>query len=163
VKLVVGDAFRVFARAVVAAKPRRIYLVSPWVDESVHGLVDVLDVARRAGSRVLLVTRTPSSPAHAAAVARVASLPRGEVVINARVHAKAYIFERRSGSCFAVVGSANLTQSPKALSEIGILVLGRDSDRIMRDLVGVVHKIAREGSTDRICSSKEEPARRRSQ
>jgi phosphatidylserine/phosphatidylglycerophosphate/cardiolipin synthase-like enzyme len=146
VKLVVGDAFRVFARAAVAAKPRRIYLVSPWVDESVDGLAEVLGAARRAGSRVLLVTRTPASRAHAAAVAKVASLPRGEVAINARVHAKTYMFESEWGSCVAVVGSANLTHSPKSSSEIGLVVVGRQHDRIMRDLARVIFKIARDGS-----------------
>jgi hypothetical protein len=145
VTVVKGDVFEAFARAALAETPRAIYLVSPWVDESAHGLWAVVRHARASGARVQLATRPPASPSHAAAVRLVRDLPRGEVVMNRRLHAKVYICETTRGACIAVVGSANLTRSSTRLIEIGLMTRGISRDRVIRDLVAAVRESTLKG------------------
>src|SRR5436190_13720494 len=80
VQVVTGDIFGLFARESLQARPKRLTIVSPWVDgELSHtpSLAELLDHAERMRASVVLATRPLETPAHARAVAAVVTYGRG--------------------------------------------------------------------------------------
>lgn len=121
-----GNILQSFADEVGRSRGRmeRLTLVSPWV--TLPGAESVLDRllqrSARDGTRVLLVTRPETGPHHAAAISAVERMPRGRVLLNARLHAKLYICELEKGREFAVISSANMTAASGQLDEVGVLI-----------------------------------------
>jgi hypothetical protein len=117
------DVFGSFVSAVILENPTRITLISPWLGDPESGrLGRVLAHAEEHGAAVLLVTRPPVSATHSAAITATASMRRGRVHLNAKLHAKLYVCESVDGRGVAVLGSANGTDRSAALDEVGLII-----------------------------------------
>jgi hypothetical protein len=137
VQVVTGDIFGLFAREALEARPKRLTIVSPWVDgELSHtpSLTELLDHAERLRASVVLATRPLETPAHARAVASVLSYSRGRVLLEPNLHAKLYVCEEADGRGFAVVGSANMTDSSRRLRELAVVIRPQAGSRVLADL-----------------------------
>ena len=137
VRVISGNAFGAFARAVARETPERITLVSPWLDNaSADGALGrVLRHAARHGAWVRLITRRGDTNAHQEAIEAVRSSARGTVRVNPDVHAKVFVCESVGGRGFAVIGSANLTSGFERLDELGVLIRPVGRSRIVRDIL----------------------------
>lgn len=137
VQVVTGDIFGLFAREALQARPRRLTIVSPWVDgELAHtpSLSELLDHAAGMRASVVLATRPLETPAHARAVASVLNYSRGRVFLDPNLHAKLYVCEEADDRGFAVVGSANMTDSSRRLRELAVVVRPQAGSRVLADL-----------------------------
>jgi phosphatidylserine/phosphatidylglycerophosphate/cardiolipin synthase-like enzyme len=126
-----------FAREALQARPRRLTIVSPWVDSDLAhtpSLSELLDHAERSKASVVLGTRPLETPRHARAVASVLSYGRGRVFLDPCLHAKLYVCEEADGRGFAVVGSANMTDSSRRLRELAVIVRPQARSRVLADL-----------------------------
>src|SRR6266516_73180 len=118
VQVATGDIFGLFAREALQAQPKRLTIVSPWVDPNLShapSLNELLDRAAECKASVVLVTRPLETPGQARAIASVLNYERGRVFLDPNLHAKLYICEEADGRGFAVVGSANMTDSSHRL------------------------------------------------
>lgn len=137
VQVVTGDIFGLFAREVLQARPRRLTIVSPWVDSDlahIPSLNEMLDHAERCKASVVLGTRPLETPRHARAIASILNYPRGRVFLDPSLHAKLYVCEEADGRGFAIVGSANMTDSSRRLRELAVIVRPQARSRVLADL-----------------------------
>lgn len=139
VRVVALDPFGAFARAAMRVPPRRLTLVSPWVSADGSRPVTLRRLVEHAdahGSSIVLLTRPPSSEAHAQAVQAVCRARRGHVHFNPRLHAKLYVCESDVGRGLAVVGSANGTTNSSSLDEMAVLLRPERGSNIISELSG---------------------------
>jgi hypothetical protein len=137
VQVVTGNIFGLFAREVLQARPKRLTIVSPWVDGELSdapSLAELLEHAERCRASLVLVTRPLDTPGHARAVASVLHYGRGRVFLDPNLHAKLYACEVGDGRGFAVVGSANMTESSRRLRELAVVVRPQAKSRVLADL-----------------------------
>jgi phosphatidylserine/phosphatidylglycerophosphate/cardiolipin synthase-like enzyme len=137
VQVVTGDIFGLFARETLQARPKRLTIVSPWVDSDfarAPSLNELLDHAEQCKASVALATRPLETPSHARAVASVLNYRRGRVFLDPNLHAKLYVCEEADGRGFAVVGSANMTDSAQRLRELAVVVRPQARSRVLADL-----------------------------
>ena len=137
VQVVTGDIFGLFAREALQARPLRLTIVSPWVDSDIAhtpSLNELLDHAEQCKASVVLGTRPLETPRHARAVASVLNYRRGRIFLDPNLHAKLYVCEEADGRGFAVVGSANMTDSSRRLRELAVIVRPQARSRVLADL-----------------------------
>lgn len=137
VQVVTGDIFGLFAREALQAQPKRLTIVSPWVDASLShapSLNELLDHAAKCKASVVLATRPLETPSQARAIASVLNYQRGRVFLDPNLHAKLYLCEEADGRGFAVVGSANMTDSSQRLRELAVIVRPQARSRVLADL-----------------------------
>jgi hypothetical protein len=137
VQVITGDIFGLFAREALQARPKRLTIVSPWVDSdlaNVPSLNELLGHAEQCRASVVLATRPLETPSHARAVASVLNYRRGRVFLDPSLHAKLYLCEEADGRGFAVVGSANMTDSSHRLRELAVVVRPQARSRVLADL-----------------------------
>jgi hypothetical protein len=137
VQVVTGDIFGLFAREALQAQPKRLTIVSPWVDGDLShapSLAELLEHAEQCSASVVLATRPLETPSHAHAVASVLNYRRGRVFLEPSLHAKLYVCEEADGRGFAVVGSANMTDSSHRLRELAVVVRPQARSRVLADL-----------------------------
>ncbi len=124
----------------------------------IRALRDGLDEFSRAGGRLRVLTTTFTGTTEVAAVEALAAMPGSEVRISydvrrTRLHAKAWLFRRKSGFHTAYVGSANLTST----------ALGSGHEWMVKltaaDLPDVIDKIA--GTFESLWADREFEAFRR--
>jgi phosphatidylserine/phosphatidylglycerophosphate/cardiolipin synthase-like enzyme len=137
VQVVTGDIFGLFAREALQARPKRLTIVSPWIDPSLShapSLIELLDRAAECKASVVLATRPLETPGQARAIASVLNYERGRVFLDPNLHAKLYLCEEADGRGFAVVGSANMTDSSQRLRELAVVVRPQAKSRVLADL-----------------------------
>src|SRR5437867_1462464 len=125
VQVVTGDIFGLFAREALQAQQKRLTIVSPWVDSDLPhapSLAELLDRAERLSASVVLATRPLETSSHARVIAAVLNYRRGRVFLDPSLHAKLYVCEEADGRGFAVVGSANMTDSSHRLRELAVVI-----------------------------------------
>lgn len=129
------------------ARPDRlsdVALCAPFVDERLMSrIVQLAVAARRASCGFRIVTSSASASALLARLPGPPAFWRRTVVINDRVHAKAYVVTPRGrGHARAIVTSANLTWGGVAGNlELGVSAStaspqGRHVVRAVRDFIG---------------------------
>jgi phosphatidylserine/phosphatidylglycerophosphate/cardiolipin synthase-like enzyme len=126
-------------RAAVRQIPRRLTIVSPWINyesDCELTLSVLIRHAVRNRAAVVVITRPPTSAPHRRAVELVQAAPRSRIYLNPHLHAKLYICESAHGRGFAVVGSANGTISSASLDEVAILLRPEGASSIIRELAG---------------------------
>src|SRR5687768_17403874 len=85
VQVATGNIFGLFVREALQARPRRLTIVSPWVDSDIAhtpSLNELLDHAELLNASVVLGTRPLETPRHARAVASVLNYRRGRVFLD---------------------------------------------------------------------------------
>jgi hypothetical protein len=133
------DPFGAFARAVARETPRRITIVSPWINDGCDRIVTFAALIRhvvRQRAAIVVVTRAPASEAHQRALDLVQSAPRSRIYFNSRLHAKLYVCECGQDAGLAVVGSANGTGNSAFLDEVAVLVRPERGSNIISELAG---------------------------
>ena len=109
-------------RAELSSADRIDVLVSFITWSGLRKIIDVLetitapDASGRPGARLRFITTTYTGATESAAVEKLARLPGVELKISldgqrSRLHAKAWMFHRKTGFGSAMVGSANLSAS----------------------------------------------------
>lgn len=139
VRIIRSDPFGAFARAAAGQAPRRLTIVSPWINDECDRIVTLAALLRHAerhGAAVVLITRPPTTEPHERAVQLVRSTERSHVYLNPRLHAKLYICESGRGRGIAMVGSANGTGSSAALDEVAVLLRPERGSTIISELAG---------------------------
>lgn len=139
VTVVRSDPFGTFVRAALQLRPRRVILISPWLSEGVGSqaiITTLVEHAVRFDAGLLLVSRPPSSPSHAAVISKVGQAPRSRICLNQRLHAKLYICESSRERGVALIGSANSTLGSLRLDEVALLVRPNRGSRIITELAG---------------------------
>jgi hypothetical protein len=139
VRVLRTDPFGAFVRAVAREDPRRITIVSPWINDDCDRVVTLAALVRHAVRRraaIVLVTRPPLTDTHAAAVQIIREAPKSRIYFNQRLHAKLYVCESRHGRGLAVVGSANGTGNSAFLDEIAVLLRPERGSNIISELAG---------------------------
>lgn len=123
VEVITSDPFDRFVAELRRSSPTRISIASPWLSDPArgrHSLSRALAHARTRNASVVVVTRPPAAPGHAAAVSLLESSPRTRIHYNNSLHAKLYVCEEGRGRGFAVIGSGNATTA--SLDEVALLV-----------------------------------------
>lgn len=137
VQVVTGDIFGLFAREALQARPKRLTIVSPWIDPSIShapSLGELLGRAAECNASFVLATRPLETPGQARAIASVLNYKRGRVFLDTNLHAKLYLCEEADGRGFAVIGSANMTDSSQRLRELAVVVRPQAKSRVLADL-----------------------------
>jgi hypothetical protein len=139
IDIVRADPFGAFARAVARATPRRITIVSPWLNDGCERIVTLGGLVRHAArhhATIVLVTRPPASEAHARAIELVKSEAKSRVHFNPRLHAKLYVCEFGGQAGLAVVGSANGTGNSAFLDEVAVMIRPERESSVISELAG---------------------------
>jgi phosphatidylserine/phosphatidylglycerophosphate/cardiolipin synthase-like enzyme len=138
-----------FLELAVRLAATRLQVLSPYVDDAVfadaavrYAWINLLTIAH-----ATIVVRTASA-AEAALRSVPRRVPRPEILINRRLHAKVFV-ARRGGTEVALVGSQNLTGAAlHASEEIGILInpgASAEHREVVRQLCQVVDGFGRAG------------------
>lgn len=96
----------------------------------------LVERAERHGASVILVTRPPQIDAHEEAIELVLRSSRGVVHLVPGLHAKLYVCEPRLGRGFAVMGSANASDSSIGLAEVALVIRPERGSSIINELAG---------------------------
>ncbi len=136
-RLITRDPFGHFTRVCLRERPRRITIISPWLtdaDVRPTTLSRLVVHAERHGAAIVVVSRLPRSEMHQDAIDLVQATSRSRVRFNPRLHGKLYVCETGGGRGFAVIGSANGTDSSAHLDEIALLVRPDRGSRLIAEL-----------------------------
>jgi hypothetical protein len=137
VQVVTGDIFALFAREALQGQPRRLTIVSPWVDLTLAhapSLSELIEHAEQCNAAVVLATRPLETPGQARAIAAVLNYKRGRVFLDSQLHAKLYVCEEADSRGFAVIGSANMTDSSHRFRELAVVIRPQAKSRVIADL-----------------------------
>lgn len=139
VRIIRSDPFGAFAQASARQTPRRLTIVSPWINDDCDRQVTLAALIRHAEvhrAAVVVITRPPASGPHKRALELVRTASRSRIYLNPRLHAKLYVCESAQGGGLAVIGSANGTGSSASLHEIALLIRPDRGSAIISELAG---------------------------
>ena len=104
---------------------KTVVIASPWISGEGAGaktMKTITSVVRRHRISTYVFTRTPQTQSHRRALDALAECPSVEIVLNESLHAKIYACLAPYPYGFALLGSANMTDSSTHLYEVGMVV-----------------------------------------